>query len=99
MVYSQAVLILARQYRIPARVIQDMTQAGIISTPTNGSQEPEDGIRFKDACDKYHIADGTLSAWIRRGHVTILARPSWKFVIVSETQVRKRVALMPKTHV
>lgn len=67
-------------------------EAKEVVTSLERTEIPEGGIRFKDALEKYELPKGTLGKWVSRGHVRILRRVSWKFVILSEDDVRRMVA-------
>jgi len=69
--YSQAILILARQYRVPARVIQSMADNGVMDLDklVNGSHELDGLITTAEAATKYHITCARIHKWIARNKV------------------------------
>jgi len=95
--YSQAeIRTIARRFNTTeAVVVQMMTTEVLNKTKALDCPEiPEGGIRFKDACEKYELLHGTLGVWIARGHVRILARPSRKWSILCEDDIKTRVNRM-----
>ena len=70
--YSQAVFILARQYRVPAKVIQQMVtdQTVGLDKLANGSQEPDGLITIREAAERYQLNPRRIHGWIDQGKIT-----------------------------
>jgi len=71
--YPQAVLILARQYRVPARVIQDMVMNQVLTLPET---ETDGLITIAEAADLVGRSERTIKRWIEAGAITIPQRGS-----------------------
>ena len=69
--YSQAILNLARQYRVPARVTQEMVDTGTIPAEKliNGSQELDGLITVGEAAERFQISEWTLRTWLFQGYL------------------------------
>lgn len=100
---SQAVLILAQQYRVPAKVIQQMItdQALDLDKLTNGSQEPDGLITIPEAAEKYHLTQACIRTWIGRGKLDCMSQANLGFghgtrFVVNEEQVVKLVNNPPR---
>ena len=87
---------IARRFNTTEAVVVRMMTTEVLdkTKALDCPETPAGGIRFKDACEKYELLRGTLSAWVCRGYVRILARPSWKLSILSEDDIKVRVKRM-----
>ena len=99
--YSRAVQTLARQYRVPARVIQNMADTAVIDPAklTNGSQEPDGLITLTDAASKYGIALDTLRRRVQRQKLMVREKrpaPGGECYLVAEADIVKSVEHPPK---
>jgi hypothetical protein len=85
---------IARRFNTTEAVVVRMMTTEVLdkTKALDCPETPEGGIRFKDACEKYELVPGTLSWWVHQGHVRILERRSWKFSILSEEDIQRRVA-------
>jgi len=90
---------IARRFNTTEAVVVRMMTTEVLdkTKALDCPETPEGGIRFKDACEKYELAPGTIGTWIARRHVRVLAKLSWKHSILCEADIKARVDRMRGT--
>ena len=71
--YSPGVQQIARQYRVPAKAIQQMVTDQVLDPAklTNGSQKPSGLITIAEAMQRWDLPYTTIHTWVRRGRLKI----------------------------